>query len=162
MKKQSKVLATALLTLLTSAAALADDVTTVMVVTSAGETGYPVDNTTVMKFGDDDMTVISADSEGTTYALDEIQKIVFGAAPTGIQTIATAKPQGATLFISANGNQMKVNGWTEGAARLTVYNMQGAIVSGQSSWQGETVDISSLPHGIYIVKVGNKTAKFRK
>ena len=48
------------------------------------------------------------------------------------------------------------------AAPLYVYDAGGRSVLHCEAWRGETVSISALAKGVYVVKAGEHTAKFRK
>lgn len=48
------------------------------------------------------------------------------------------------------------------AAPLYVYDAGGRSVLHREAWRGETVSISALAKGVYVVKAGEHTAKFRK
>ena len=56
-----------------------------------------------------------------------------------------------------------MNGWGDrGAAPLEIYSIGGGREVRIGEWNGTAVDVSSLPHGIYVLKAGSETAKFRK
>ena len=58
---------------------------------------------------------------------------------------------------------MSFNGWDSNiAAPLYVYEAGGRSVLHRETWRGETVSISALAKGVYVVKAGEHTAKFRK
>ena len=48
------------------------------------------------------------------------------------------------------------------AAPLYVYDAGGRSVLHREAWRGETVSISALAKGVYVVKAGEHSAKFRK
>ena len=48
------------------------------------------------------------------------------------------------------------------AAPLYVYDAGGRSVLHCEAWRGETVSISALAKGVYVVKADEHTAKFRK
>ena len=81
-----------------------------------------------------------------------------------VQPNATAdsKPT-LTLTVSTDGAEMSFNGWDSNiAAPLYVYDAGGKSVLHREAWRGETVSISALAKGVYVVKAGEHTAKFRK
>lgn len=142
-------------------AAQADDKVTV--VTTQGETSYDISSVARIDLGDTELKVVSADGTGTTYAFSEVTKIVISSDATGITAPSSADAERLTLTVSQDGTQMRINGWDAfQTAALTVYGTDGQSVLRLDSWSGETVDIASLPHGIYVVKAGTHTAKFRK
>lgn len=50
----------------------------------------------------------------------------------------------------------------ESACTLHVYSLQGAALLTVADWQGESVDVSDLTPGLYIVNINNKSIKFYK
>lgn len=160
MKRTGKLLLVATAAMLATSA-LADD--EVIVVTTTGEKAYAIDQVQRIDFTGDALNVVLVDGDGTTYAFDEVQKIVFSAVATAITKPTALTQERLTLTISADGSWLRVNGWnTDQTATLQLYATSGATVAQQAQWNGESVDISALPHGVYILKIGSHTAKFRK
>ncbi len=48
------------------------------------------------------------------------------------------------------------------ACRLSVISLQGALLLSHDGWQGESVDVSTLSPGLYIVNFNNQSIKFYK
>ena len=139
----------------------ADD--NVTVVTSAGETPYPMESISRIDFSDAGITVVASSGDEVTYAFDEIRKIVFSTTPTGIEPMTTVRKSKLMLTVTDGGRSVRINGWGDrGAASLEIYGLNGGKEVNVSGWDGSVVDVSSLSHGIYILKVGSETAKFRK
>ena len=149
--------------LLLSGSMFATDLVTVQT-TSGESTGYDVDAITKIAFDDTALKIVASDSEGTTYAIDEIKKISFGkGSPSAVEGLKTDRVSKITVYVPRDGNSLIVNGW-EGneATRLDIYGTNGALMQRNDKWRGEQVDISALPSGIYVVRIGNKTAKIKK
>lgn len=135
----------------------------VVVSTSGVETAYNIDEVQRLDFSGDALNVVATDATSTTYAFDEVQKIVFQSTATSISATPLATAARLTLTITADGSRLTVNGWDSAqTAALSIYATNGARVMHQSQWNGQGVDIAQLAHGIYVVKAGNHTAKFRK
>lgn len=137
----------------------ADDVVTV--VTQNGQKSYSMDKLARIELGEDDLVVVGSDEKGTTYAFDKVQKILISLNTTALNdATANSKP---TLTVSTDGAEMSFNGWDSNlAAPLYVYDAGGRSVLHCETWRGETIDISALAKGVYVVKAGEHTAKFRK
>lgn len=135
----------------------------VHVVTKSADNAFAISEVQRIDFAGDALNVVSTNGESTTYAFDDVVKITFDESSTAIQTVA-APGQGRLTFTVANdGTTLTVNGWDSSAqTSLQLYSVGGANVASQAHWSGQSVDISSLPHGVYVLKVGNRTAKFRK
>lgn len=157
---RTRIIAIAAL-LVTALSAHADDVVTV--VTQNGQKAYSMDKLSRIQLNEDDLTVVDTNEKGTTYAFDNVQRILISLDATALND-ATADSQPAlTLTISKDGTEMCVDGWDSSqVASLRVYDASGRSVMHSERWQGETIDISSLPQGVYVVKAGTHTAKFRK
>ena len=50
----------------------------------------------------------------------------------------------------------------ERSCRLSVYSLQGAALLSLDAWNGESVDVSALAAGLYIVNFNNQSLKFYK
>lgn len=161
MKKNQLIVLT--MSLLMSGSVFATDLVTVT--SASGEsTGYDVDAITKIAFDSSALKIVASDSEGTTYAIDEIKVIKFGkGSPSAVEGLKTDKVSKITVYVPRDGNSLIVNGW-EGvdATRLDIYGTNGALLQRNDKWRGEQVDISALPSGIYVVRIGNKTAKIKK
>ena len=137
----------------------ADDVVTV--VTQNGQKSYDMNKLARIELGEDDLVVVGSDEKGTTYAFDKVQKILISLNTTALND-ATADSK-LTLTVSTDGAEMSFNGWDSNiAAPLYVYDAGGRSVLHREAWRGETVSISALAKGVYVVKAGGHSAKFRK
>ena len=45
---------------------------------------------------------------------------------------------------------------------LTIYSINGQIVNQTAAWDGEAIDVSNLPQGIYLLNINTLTIKFIK
>lgn len=159
MVKRKVTIAT--LSFLSALSVNADDKVTV--VTVSGETPYEMESISKIDFSDAGLTVVSKGESGVTYAFDEIKKIVFSNTSTGIEPMTAVQKSKLSLTVDNAGLSVFVNGWgNRGSARLVVYSMSGGTEVNIGEWNGTKVDVSSLPHGIYILKVGNEAVKFKK
>lgn len=135
----------------------------VHVVTKTADNAFATDEVQRIDFAGDALNVVSTDGTSTTYAFDEVVKITFEDESTAIQAVTAPQKARLTFTIANDGSTLTVNGWdTAAQTSLQLYSVSGANVATQPGWNGQTVDISQLPHGVYVLKVGNRTAKFRK
>lgn len=92
-------------------------------------------------------------------AIADIRKLNFGLI-SGIDNIAEDKnaisvyPNPATSFIAIKNLSTQNN-------QVTIYSVSGIMVF-NSTLQSETIDISALKKGIYLLKVNNQVLKFSK
>ena len=145
--------------LVTALGTHADDVVTV--VTQNGQKSYDMNKLARIELGEDDLVVVGSDEKGTTYAFDKVQKILISLNTTALNDATVdSKP---TLTVSTDGAEMSFNGCDSNiAAPLYVYDAGGRSVLHREAWRGETVSISALAKGVYVVKADEHTAKFRK
>lgn len=155
-------LAIATLLLVSATSAYADD-DNFSVVTAKGTTSYDISAVSRIDFSDDGLTILSEGKDGVTYAFDEIKKIVFSQTTAGVEPMAISRKGKLTLTVANGGGTVTVNGWgSRGKVPLAIYDTAGNKACEIGTWDGESIDVSALPHGIYILKIGEDTAKFRK
>lgn len=143
------------------AAVHADD--GIHVITKTADNAYSIDAVQRIDFTGDQLNVVATDGTSTTYAFDQVVKITFSSTTTSLQTPASLKSQRLTFSVASDGSSLTVNGWDSSAtASLQLYSVAGTSVMDLAHWSGQTIDLSSLPHGIYVLKVGQLTAKFKK
>lgn len=146
----------------TAALAHADDA--VRVVAASGEKDYHTKNVAKIEFAEDGINVIRTNDTGDTYLFsDGVEKIMFHPEnPSAITTVKTGDKELMTLFVARDGSFLRVNGWNGDKAQVSIFALNGQQVLSASNWTGCDIDVSNLAHGIYVIKVGDKSAKFRK
>lgn len=92
-----------------------------------------------------------------TFSLSDITKLFFSDKEGNVTEI---NPDGALKF-AKTGNTLKVDGLSAPADAFIV-SASGRIVMQQKQWDGNSLDISSLTDGVYILAVGNAAFKFIK
>ena len=134
----------------------------VAVVTKKGKTTYAIDKVARIAVGDD-LSVVTSDGKTTTYAFDDVQRIVIGDDATAISAVSKDGSSVLTLSVASDGSSMTVGGWQQGeTATLELFDVAGHALTQRAAWHGESVDISSLPSGVYVLRIGSHTAKFCK
>ena len=98
--------------------------------------------------------VVVTTAEGKhSYPISALDKITFTETATAIEALPeqleNLNYKDGTLSIKGDG-------------MLRVYNASGALVSIANVKVGANVSLGSLPAGVYIVRMGNKTIKVRK
>jgi hypothetical protein len=88
-----------------------------------------------------------------TYTLSDLNMMYFSATPTGIQNANTNQ----FSAILSNGT-LKINATV--GSRISLYQTCGALVKSFSSAAEESeINMSSLPKGVYLLKVNSKVTK---
>jgi hypothetical protein len=96
------------------------------------------------------------------YLLSDVRKIYFD---LNVSVEESQLPMQGKLLISPNpaNNSIMILGIPVVPGRLSVYSMDGSmVISREISSDHETLDISNLPQGLYLVSVPGLTSKFVK
>jgi len=126
---------------------------------------------------------LSADGAEATYALTEVQKIVFendamtvnmksGSDATGISSVSFVPAQVGVEPLKSESsvfvfpNPVKTNLTVAGVdknVRINLLDLKGAVLQSVISQDNSTdIDVSSLQQGLYLLQVGKQTVKFIK
>ena len=130
---------------------------------------------------------LSADGSEATYALTNVQKIVFeenddvatmtvkmksGGDLSGVSSVSFAFGQVGVEYLKPESsvfvypNPVKTNltvAGTDKNARINLLNLNGALLQSIITQDNTTeIDVSSLQQGLYLLQVGNQTVKFIK
>ena len=160
---KSTLFASAML-LAATPACRAQHVNSMVVAGSTGEKTFALSDIKRISLNSDAMTIVSRAADSQTFAFTDVRKVFFTAATTGIgQLSKTTAPAPTALRLSADGTTLSVEGWDK-TRRTTVdiFTVNGVKVSTFANWNGADIDIATLAHGVYIVRIGDKAAKFNK
>lgn len=157
MKKQ-------LLTIALLAGALTASAGVNLVVSGQQQQSFAVGDIGKITFTESTMDVYGKDSGKIgkigkigTFSLSDITKLFFSDKEGNVTEI---NPDGALKF-AKTGNTLKVDGLSA-ATDAFIVSASGRIVMQQKQWDGNSLDISSLTDGVYILAVGNAAFKFIK
>jgi len=109
---------------------------------------------TVQKITFSASEVIVATTEGNvTFPLSQMEKMTFTADPTAIEKL----PEASDNLHFENGHLLT------GSGLIRVYNAGGALIRlANVTEKNGSVDISTLPSGLYIISQGKETIKIKK
>lgn len=131
-----------------------------LVVSGQQQQSFAVGDIGKITFTESTMDVYGKDSGKIgTFSLSDITKLFFSD-KEGEGTVTEINPDGALKF-AKTGNTLKVDGLSAPADAFIV-SASGRIVMQQKQWDGNSLDISSLTDGVYILAVGNAAFKFIK
>lgn len=107
-------------------------------------------------------TYISGTSE--MFSVSSIQKISFISVFTGINDFASEKNNNQiSVYPNPVANELNFKNLPESSSDLFIYRMDGALVlQTQINKFENTVDLSNLAVGIYLVRVNNQIIKISK
>jgi len=94
--------------------------------------------------------------------VSEVSRITFSGDWSSVRKVGDGRP---TLRIVENpvGDELRLDGHDSGRpTTLTVYSIAGRQAVRISSWNGESVNVSTLPKGVYLLQADNVTLKFMK
>lgn len=130
--------------------------TMVITTTDGNSTHYAIDNIQKITFGADALTVLPA---GNLFNFDNIRKITFS---NGTDAIGTTSGN-APIQVVCRNNELRVVGWESGKkAVATLYSVDGQRLWNANGWTGQPVSVASLPQGVYIFKINSTSFKFSK
>ena len=94
-----------------------------------------------------------------SFALKDIECITFTDITDAIGSVQA--PSTEKLKVNVLGNTLHVQGITV-PTTLTIFATTGQVVKQVSHFARSTINIASIQPGVYLVKVGNQSAKFSK
>jgi hypothetical protein len=115
-----------------------------------------------LTFSQDELIVNFISGPGDAYPLSDIRKLYFNlAVSTDENTFAPG--HGPVVFPNPAGNFITVRGIPADAGFISIYRMDGAPVLVKTvSADCESLDVTGLPSGLYLLKASGYTTKFIK
>lgn len=121
-----------------------------------------VTDTMYLRFTNDGVDVYDGDATApfATFWHNSLQyfKLMYDGA--GVET--PVQESALRLVENPVADVLTVTGHDGTPARLAILSLNGSVALQISQWQGETVNVSSLAPGLYILKIDNTTFKFIK
>lgn len=141
-----------LLLLMATLSATAGTYNYLTVVTDALESSIALTSVKKITFSGSNLIVTTMNGEENSFELSTFNRLTFTEEATAVRPIAQ---EGITF---RNGRIV-----ASGAGVLTIYNASGAVVRQQYVGDSRSeLNIATLPHGIYIAKLGRQTIKISK
>lgn len=154
MNKSTAILSAALLAGVSSVSA--QDAKIVVRSESGNDEAYALTEATMLSVTSAGVSV----DKGAVIGWDKVARISF-LTPTGVEGVA-ADAQAWRIAENPVGDRLVVEGHDGSAAHLSICSLGGAVVMASDSWKGESLDVSGLASGIYILNINSKSAKFIK
>ena len=164
MKKKALIRAFALLALLllpakALLARVAEEHVTCMVLTLTDGTvnRFALTDTPVVTYGGENLVVSTGDEQFTT-ALSGISQLTFEQVPTGIDEMVEESQKPVFTPGQARFEGLKNH------ATVSIYTIDGKMLSSMRANEEGTVsiDLSTLPQGVYILRTPNQSYKIKK
>lgn len=109
--------------------------------------------------GDDTTFGIERQSQRDVFSFDNVQSIKFQGL---VDDIAATRVSDDAWRVSYNQGQLTVSGMCDAVTHADIFDLNGCRHMSLPRYSGQTIDVSSLPKGAYILRVGQKTFKFLK
>lgn len=110
-------------------------------------------------FSNNDLIVDFKSGNDDVYPIADVRKIYFD----GVVSIDEKISESGKLAVIPNPARSVINvlGIPEGKVRIRIYRMNGGLVFDREIDSGqESIDISGLPDGLYLLNASGSTAKF--
>ena len=118
---------------------------------------YDFDENARLSFADDQHLFIDANGEAIQLSLDAIRKISFE------ETEELPESYGNNIILMPNPARTQFTvSHLEGQQLLRIYALDGRMMDSRLIGDGERIDITSFPAGIYLVRIGNSSHKIIK
>lgn len=109
--------------------------------------------------GDGTTFEIERQSQRDVFSFDNVQSIKFQGL---VDDIAATRVSDDAWRVSYNQGQLTVSGMCDAVTHADIFDLNGCRHMSLPRYSGQTIDVSSLPKGAYILRVGQKTFKFLK
>ena len=125
------------------------------------QSGSIVSSLDKITFSGNTMIVKKTDTTLSSYIFSDIQRMTFGIY-SDISTVK-ADPNELTIYPNPATKYILLKNAPEGELTIVVYGLDGIELIHKKLMNGmQQIDISDLAKGLYLLKVNEKTFKFRK
>ena len=125
--------------------------------TNDNEVVYTLDESDYLTFNEGQSLVVNISGSTQVIALSTIRKVVFEKIIDGIDEIASE----IKIMPNPANDSFRVSNLDKDED-MTIYSMTGQIVMDGIVSNDQTIDISALANGLYLVKIGSQTTKLMK
>lgn len=115
---------------------------------------FALSTTPEVTFGNDQMTIKTTQTTAS-YDLGKVTTFTYGSTTTGINQVENNNK------FAMEGNRIIIDGTNN---KISAYSLDGKAVNLSPITTGDktTVNIDELPHGVYIIKINNKSIKIAR
>ena len=125
---------------------------------SSGTQSFSVSETGKIYFDNGYLMIDDGDNVPFSFSISDIQKVLFSGT-TSVETIESDDiriyPNPATTFLRISSDSIN-------DSQYQIYSIDGRLLMSGVCRREETINISKLPKGLYLIKVDGKTFKIRK
>ncbi len=159
---RKRIFASLILTGCMAVSAMARQQMTVYFNNGNAESSFAVSDVASLHFSDGNLLVKqNADGKQSAISLAEILSIKFADRnPSEVKTVGDGL---AAVKVAASADELRLIGYDTARPQPAVlYGIGGTVFYSVSAQTTGSINISSLPKGIYILKLGNKSFKISK
>ncbi len=159
---RKRIFASLILTGCMAMSAMARQQMTVYFNNGNAESSFAVSDVASLHFSDGNLLVKqNADGKQSAISLAEILSIKFADRnPSEVKTVGDGL---AAVKVAASADELRLIGYDTARPQPAVlYGIGGTVFYSVSAQTTGSINISSLPKGIYILKLGNKSFKISK
>ncbi len=159
---RKRIFASLILTGCMAVSAMARQQMTVYFNNGNAESSFAVSDVASLHFSDGNLLVKqNADGKQSAISLAEILSIKFADRnPSEVKTVGDGL---AAVKVAASADELRLIGYDTARPQPAVlYGIGGTVFYSVSAQTAGNINISSLPKGIYILKLGNKSFKISK
>ena len=126
---------------------------------SIGKTAITLES--VIRFSEDGVGIYKGETLQETFGYTDLYSLSFMVSEgSGVSQVITS--DGVSLRRNPVESTLEFNGTLENKTTLNIFDMTGGLRLHIQGWSGESVDVSGLNSGLYIIKFDNQTIKFIK
>lgn len=126
-----------------------------------GNKVYKIDDLKSITFENNKLNVNKQNNSAEVYTINEVAEVVF-TMTDGVNNLKLGNGK-LQLSVNAGSDVIRVSGCETGKSySVGVYDLQGKKILAIDNWNGDDVNVGSLPHGVYVFKINETTLKFRK
>ncbi len=129
--------------------------------TEAVPVEFAIADISKIQFGEGNFSVLLGESEtGGSFDYKNVSRISF-AESAAVNSVEST----TAMVVTPNPvrNNLVVKGGQElYGSDMNIYSVTGMHVLRVVAWQGETIDVSQLPAGVYVINIKSETIKFVK
>lgn len=126
---------------------------------SISKTDITLEN--VIRFSENGVGIYKGETLQKTFSYTDLSSLSFFVSEeSGVSQVTTS--DGVSLRRNPVESTLEFNGTLENKTTLNIFDLAGGLHLPIQGWSGESVDVSGLTPGLYIIKFDNKTLKFIK
>ena len=115
----------------------------------------------VIRFSENGVGIYKGETLQKTFSYADLSSLSFFVSEeSGVSQVITS--DGVSLRHNPVESTLEFNGTLENKTTLNIFDLAGGLRLSIQEWSGESVDVSGLTPGLYIIKFDNQTIKFIK